>query len=211
MPIDFLCNGCNQQLRVDDSLAGQEAACPTCGAQQQVPVATMAAAPGVSASNPFSSPQATVFSGSAGTTPPSGMVTAVGVVHFVMGGLQVACGLMAAVAAGFMEDMLRDVFERAAAQEPNADIDMIADFIGPFVVVVGIFTILFGSVAIVAGYGVVKRKTWGRVLSLVVGGVAMVFGLCSCAMMDPSGVINLGYGIFVYVVLLNRRYAAEFG
>jgi hypothetical protein len=47
MPIDFVCSGCANQLRVSDESAGKDARCPKCGAINRVP--------GVTA-GPFSSP-----------------------------------------------------------------------------------------------------------------------------------------------------------
>lgn len=40
MPIEFLCDGCQQQLRVPDDSAGKQAKCPNCSAVLTVPVAS---------------------------------------------------------------------------------------------------------------------------------------------------------------------------
>lgn len=50
MPIEFLCPGCNRQLRVPDTAAGKQAKCPSCEQVCSIPVqsASVASAPAAS-------------------------------------------------------------------------------------------------------------------------------------------------------------------
>ncbi|MEA3334745.1 MAG: hypothetical protein U9R25_02475 [Chloroflexota bacterium] len=63
----------------------------------------------------------------------------------------------------------------------------------PILLVVGLctgsFMILLALPGIIAGIGLLKRKSWGRILALVVG----VFSLINC----PIGTIIGGYTLFV--------------
>jgi hypothetical protein len=82
--------------------------------------------------------------------------------------------------------------------------------------------------------GVINRRQWGRVFTLILGGIAGVKSLLAIflaimVMSQPArgpfdddrvvgfmvlmmlALLYLGYCIWTYVVLLNSRYGAEFG
>jgi hypothetical protein len=156
----------------------------------------------------------------------SGAVTGVAVISFVLGGLVILfglCGLLGAlVQAG--EGM----------HGPGGGFAGLGNLGFAVAFVILLFILLWGIGAIVAGVGVINRRQWGRVLALVLGGIAAVAGLLSLfaavmVMATPAlgpfddirvmifmiylllAMVFLGYCIWTYVVLLNSRYSAEFG
>jgi hypothetical protein len=152
----------------------------------------------------------------------SGAVTGVAVINFVMGGLVLLFGL-----CGFMAVLVE------ASEGWHGGGGGIAG-LGIAVFLVIVFFILIWAVgAIIAGVGVINRRQWGRVFTLVLGGIAGVKGLLTIFLavlvlnaparpFDDDRVIGLmvlmmltllylGYCIWTYVVLLNSRYGAEFG
>jgi hypothetical protein len=91
--------------------------------------------------------------------------------------------------------------------------------------------ILLGIGYLVGGFGLIARKKWGRVLTLIVGTFNFLLAAVGIlgmvwAIVDPprrrgelapilffscAGVVlNLGYGLFVYLVLLRQKIAEEF-
>jgi hypothetical protein len=133
------------------------------------------------------------------------MVTAVAVVNFVLGGLNALCGglllLGGGVAAGAGAT-------GAVGGEPEAA--AAATIVGGVLIVLGILVLLLSLPTIIAGVGIVKRRQWGRILTLILGGISGVLGLLSLIALQPGGLLQLAYAIFVFVVLLNEKYAAEF-
>src|SRR5262249_56576075 len=100
--------------------------------------------------------------------------------------------------------------------------------------VIDLFIVIGAVGTIIAGVGVINRRHWGRVFSLILGGIAGVKGLLAIFLgfmlmaSPPRGpfddervlgfmalmmltLLFLGYCIWIYVVLLNSRYSAEFG
>jgi DNA-directed RNA polymerase subunit RPC12/RpoP len=218
MPIEFHCAGCQKQLRVQDDAAGKRARCPQCGAIVEVPSAKSAdlfdfsaepspavAAPPSYSDNPFDAPQTANIGGAVyGQAPRSGVVTAVAVVNYVVAGLQLMCGL-AFMAFGLLgARMLRN----AAAQNPNVQINGVN--VGLIVVIVGVVWLALAVPMLLAGYGVQKRRNWGRVLSLILAGLAALGGVFQLLALNPAVLFSAGYAIFLFVVLLNEKYAAEF-
>lgn len=81
----------------------------------------------------------------------------------------------------------------------------------------GICMLVFAAIYILAGYGVVNRKQYGRIITLILGALAGISALLNLISItkNPGGAIlgaaiNGGYCAFVYIVLLNRQNAAEF-
>jgi hypothetical protein len=146
--------------------------------------------------------------------PKSGAVTAVAIVNFVLGAIQLLCGGFLALMGGAVASMIgsMDMPEEAAG-----DAQMIGGAIGGIMFVMGIVTILFGVFVIAAGFGVLQRAQWGRILTLILGGLAgvlAIFNLISIMTGNVAGIVGLlldgGYCAMVFIILLNRRYAAEF-
>lgn len=85
------------------------------------------------------------------------------------------------------------------------------------VIVIGVAFVLFGVLSVIAGIGVLRRKGWGRILALILAGLAVLTGAPALLVgSDGSGtatdialvVTQLVYGVFALVVLATR--GAEF-
>jgi len=152
----------------------------------------------------------------------SGAVTAIAIINFVFGGLQVVCGLLLMVAGAFIGKLLGDV---AAGAPPPQGMDPEAakqiqqlgqaggGMFAGFGALFGVCIMLFAIPTILAGVGVMNRRQWGRILTLVLGALAGLSALASLSALPkgiPNIVISGGYCVLVYVILLNKQYAAEF-
>ena len=74
--------------------------------------------------------------------------------------------------------------------------------------------VVLGVLVLLAGYGLIKRRQWGRILSLV---LAVLSGLLVAMFIKSFDPRLLGqtlfyglYSVFNFVILLNPRFAAEF-
>src|SRR5207247_7305610 len=82
-----------------------------------------------------------------------------------------------------------------------------------FAAFAGICIMILAVPTILAGVGVMNRRQWGRILTLVLGALAGLGALATLRGIPntiPNIVVSAGYCIFVYVILLNKDYAAEF-
>jgi hypothetical protein len=93
-------------------------------------------------------------------------------------------------------------------------------------IVLVLFDLLIAVLMLVAGAGVLRRRRWGRWLTLVLGGANVLlwarfipqlamglYGNESYGLLSLAAIIiliQLGYCVLVYAVLLNRKFAAEF-
>jgi hypothetical protein len=68
-----------------------------------------------------------------------------------------------------------------------------------FVFMMGMFCVVMSIPALLSGYGLMNRKQWGRIITMVLGGLSL-----------PSVPVGTAYGIWVFVVLLDKKYADEF-
>jgi hypothetical protein len=153
-------------------------------------------------------------------TAPSGAVTAVAILDFAFGALWLLCGVIITFAGGMMAQFLPQIMEQAA-KDPNMTEeqrqqmqqfqDVGAGTVGGIVLVIGVITMLIGIPTIVAGVGVMKRRSWGRILTIVIGVIAAVIGVLNLVQLNICGVIIYGaYAGVVLAILFNPRYAAEF-
>jgi len=110
----------------------------------------------------------------------SGIVTAVAVVNYILGGVGVVSCIIIAVIGMLFGATFDDI-----------------PYVGGAIVIFAIVGIVICSVYLVAGWGIQNREQWSRMLTIVLGILAVLSG-------------NLPYGIFVLVVLLNKENAAEF-
>src|SRR5438445_9492591 len=111
----------------------------------------------------------------------SGAVTAIAVINFVFGAMNLLCGLLLMVGGAFFGSMFGAVSD-AAAKQPNvnpADAQKLAElaskgggFFAAIFGVIGFLVLLFGALAIIGGIGLLGRKQWGRILTLVLASVA---------------------------------------
>lgn len=155
----------------------------------------------------------------------SGPVTAVGVVNIVLGGLTAICGLIAMFAGAVifgggkqLEGEIQKGIRQAGGNPADAQaIGGLAGILAGAVVVIAVIALLIAVLWILAGIGVLGRKQWARVITLILGAIAGILGvlsLLSIASNPMNAFIGVllygGYAVFVYVVLLNARNAAEF-
>jgi hypothetical protein len=140
----------------------------------------------------------------------SSTVTGVGVAYLVIGGLAVVLGLACLAPGGFAwhDPGLR----------PGASLN-------PVVAFLGFCGMIWGLAAFLGGLGVLRRKQWGRILTLIAAFLLLLFnGFVGVAALiiaffrgDPSGaaagviwLIPLGVAIWAIAMLLNKTFAAEF-
>ena len=160
--------------------------------------------------NPYETPLDPAYEKISGPAPPSGAVTAVAIVNFVVGAMNLMCGGALAFGGG----VLAAIIGTAAQEDPNFSAEeaaAAAGALGGVVVIIGVVIIIFSLPMFVAGYGVTKRFPWARILTIVLGVISCVFALVDLVQVNLCGlVLHAGYGVFVLVILFNAKYAAEF-
>ncbi len=151
----------------------------------------------------------------------SGAVTAVGVISIVLGSLLVLFGL-----CWFFGGVLTAGLAQEVRGNPGAGFLSIA---GGLIIVLSLLTLLVASLMIVGGVGVLNRRNWARILTLVLAGISAILGLFFIFAMVQSlntpfpddraakvffsliGIfLALGYAVLDFAVLLNPAYAEEF-
>jgi hypothetical protein len=173
----------------------------------------------------------------------SGMVTGVGLAYLIYGGLIIVLGLAvmvggAAIGAMFFGGASEVTSE--AIKKIDADPNLTSDqkkkakedlqklgqaggvaaggIMAAFGAIVGICFMLLGLPVFLGGLGVLQRKGWGRILTLIFAFLMALGGLWGTyTSLSPfvalGFIINLvaaALGIWAIVVLLNSRFAAEF-
>jgi len=134
-----------------------------------------------------------------GPTRKSGAVTAVAIINFIIGGLNAIFGILI-VALGGLAFMASSALDSQKAMEASS-----------IVMAVGVLYLFFGAFAIIAGIGVIMRQNWGRVLTLIMGFLALITAIMSIpAQLYIGLLLNGGYAVFVIIVMFNRKYGAEF-
>jgi hypothetical protein len=158
-----------------------------------------------------------------GGGPSSGSVTSVGVISIILGSLTLLCGIC------FMIGSL--AFAGAAGGHPA-----FAQNVFPFqaaagiMVVLSILVLVIGTLDLIGGIGVLQRRNWGRIMTLVMAGfsgliglfflVVVVIGLAAPGPAENKVVVVLVYllgaailfvhCIMSFVVLLSSQNAREF-
>jgi hypothetical protein len=159
-----------------------------------------------------------------GSAVKSGAVTGVGIMSIILGCLDLllgVCFLLAALVVG-------DAGNRAGGFAIPAFGGAIA-----VMVIATMLLLLWGTLALISGIGVLNRRQWARIMVLVLSGIGAAAGLLflvgafgALSAVDAVGnrgagfmgfMINLliaailiGYCVWSYVVLLNGRNGAEF-
>lgn len=134
----------------------------------------------------------------------SGAVTAIAVVNFVLGGLEILYGLYLLLGASLFG---------SATRLPGVpdEVQGVASSLAALAVALAILALLIGLLMEIAGWGLAMRKPWARPFTLILSGVAVLAALASLSPLNAvSLVLNVAYAASVFVVLLNPRYAAEF-
>lgn len=152
----------------------------------------------------------------------SGAVTAVGVISIVLGSLFILLGICVLLGAALTGGAARELRD-----QPGAGV---VGILAGAVVIVALLILVLAVLLIVGGIGVLNRRNWGRILTLVLGGLSAVVAvfwilvavstLNNNAMPDDRAgpilvslilvFLHIGYAVLVFVVLLNSVYAEEF-
>jgi len=187
--------------------------------------------------DPFASPQSIGPEYPArpgGVRPPTGAVTAVAVLNYVIGAVNLSCGGLVTVAgfyfystlhsidsqmnADFGEDWPQQMQEQIDDRDTEITFQMESHDFGlemmgwvvGVIVGVGIVIALLGLPSLLAGYGVQKRRSWGRVLTIVLAGFCCILALLHLINLSPFALLYGGYSIYALVILLQVKHAEEF-
>jgi hypothetical protein len=142
----------------------------------------------------------------------NGAITAVAVLNFVYAGLSLICGLLLFIGGAlFASEGSRFEREFGGSGATSAGV-------GALVILLALVALGHGGGSIAGGVGVLNRRQWGRILSLVLAGVAILLALLSLiATFQPNGAANilgvllyLGYAVPVLILLLNPENARYF-
>jgi hypothetical protein len=161
-------------------------------------------------------------------------VTSVAVATLILGGLRLVLSILA---IWFLLNLMMGGLEakpRPGAGRDFGDIDITPVLVGLFLpmlalagIAVAILSIAGGILLVIAGMGLLRRRRFSRVLTLVLGtlggmlavlyGYTLVDELRDGMLTSAQGaallvglLVHGGYCAFVFVVLLNRKSAAEF-
>src|SRR5262245_34213958 len=146
----------------------------------------------------------------------SGANTAVAVLDFVLGGLSVIGGIIAfmggALVAGGSGAVQRELGREFGPQASGA-----MGFLATLMMILAFLYLLVGAGGIAGGVGVLNRRQWGRILTLVLGGLCgllALLNLVSVFMGNVPGLASVaifgGFAVTVFVILLNPVNAREF-
>ncbi len=148
-----------------------------------------------------------------GNPPPSDrentdLVTVLGLVSIGFGVLKLLCG--GGVLFGFQyfyDDIVR-LLESGDYPSP----EQLSSTIHVVVLIIVIVLVLVpGLLQIIGGAGVLKRENWGRILTLILGGLDVLLALPQLLSGNPIGfVLSGGWGGFALYVLLSDPYQNEF-
>jgi ribosomal protein S27E len=247
MPIKVKCPNadCGKVATVKDEFAGKRAKCPACGTIMTIPNGTGVAAapaahhpaapppaavqapPPAARQRPAAPPPAAAEGYAEGAeawggppAPKSGLVTAVAILNFVIGGLILVCGLWwgligGAVGAGGeaiqrgsqvkIGGNIGDVkFDQEFAKEFNkaaqtaSDVGGTIKLAGTLVMIVSLIGVLWGGGAIAAGVGLIKRRLWGltsgKIIAMVAGGLGILWFIP--IFMLPGGFLMIEMPLF---------------
>ncbi len=166
--------------------------------------------------------------GGYGVRPRSGLVTAMAVINFVFGGLGILCGILGFLGGAFLasagsagsdfERELERQMRQKGVQVPGGQVtSKTVQTVGTIVMITSLVSLLWGAGAITGGIGLIGRKNWGRILTLVLAGVSGLLAILSLIQIGSTGAMGLlnvliygFYTVFAFVVLLNPNRAREF-
>lgn len=153
----------------------------------------------------------------------AGSITSVGVITIILGSLTLLCGVCVAIAGiGFAGGGGQGRFGGGNVLPFQAA--------GGILIAFAVLILVFGVVYLVGGIGVLQRRNWGRIMTLIAAGFSGLFGVLQIG----GGVINLlgpapmeskigaflvnllvafvclAHCIMSFMVLLNSKNAREF-
>jgi predicted Zn finger-like uncharacterized protein len=156
------------------------------------------------AANPYAAPQMPTATSMSHQTkrigkrnPKSWMITAVANWNFVYAGFGVVAPFLAVLLSGRFMDMLALVLA----------IGIVGCILSPFIVLYGI-----------TGYGLTKRRKWGRVMGFITGSLGLLGVAASIAAIFTRGsiypiipmLIHGSFAIFTFMTLIDRENGQEF-
>lgn len=137
-----------------------------------------------------------------------GLIVAVAVINYIFGSVCLTCGLCSGVLGGSLIGVIFAAINNNPQAEPEAKIG--AGAVSIAIMAVAGAVVICGLFILLAGYGVQQFREWGRILTVVMAVVSGLLGLVSFFLFGPFGLLQIGYAIFVMVVLLNPRYTRDF-
>ena len=164
----------------------------------------------------------------------SGQVTAIAIVNFVLGGLSVLGGLcvsLSGVLFGGLSSAAKGTQVQVQGMNPQQAEKFARDmaklqsqvggsfaWLATVLVVMGVVILVWGAAAITDGVGVLKRRSWGRLLALVLAGVSAVLALIYLvlafmgggAMAFINAALFVGYAVWVFIVMTKPSVVREF-
>jgi hypothetical protein len=155
----------------------------------------------------------------------SGAVTAVGVINIVLGSLTTMLSLCVVVFGVFLAGVAADPQFGGPPKAARG----IFGLAGAVALILGLIVLLMGVAYIISGIGILNRRNWARVLTLVLAGFTAVGALWNLIQLiqlvggaDVPGragqimgqlvsvCLQIGYVVMAFTILLNSRYAEEF-
>jgi len=105
---------------------------------------------------------------------PSGAVSLVGILNYILGGLAICCSGCLFVLGTVSEDLIAEM-----KKEPNFNDDIEPDLLAVVCFGMGAGYLLYAVMLLIAGMGVTARKTYGRILTFLTGGASLLLMLLS--------------------------------
>jgi len=134
----------------------------------------------------------------------SGVVTAVGIITVIFGVVHIFSGFCCGGFGIYLSEALS-----IAGIDPQAD-PREREIFSWVLIGIGIALALFGLPAILAGYGIFKRRAWARWLTIGLAGCSVIATLSAFLTFVPAAPFYLGYSVFVFVVLFDSQRGREF-
>lgn len=113
----------------------------------------------------------------------SGAVTAVGIINIIVGSLSALLGLCLFLGGAFVGGAANDF-----RGNPGAGL---AGVLAGAILIVAFLILVIAVLEILAGVGVLNRKNWARILTLVLGGLSALGGLLSILPSSPRSTTRL--------------------
>ena len=154
-----------------------------------------------------------------GPAEPSGLVTALAVINYVLGGLAVLAGLFVLFAGSWFLSFFGAAAanpgfrQGQAGQQAAAQMQGLAGLGMLIVVFAVIVTLVIAMLYILTGYGLQQRKQWGRVLAIILGilnALSAVVGLLGLPVTFIRVIFSGAYAGLTLAVLFQPSYAEEF-
>jgi hypothetical protein len=189
--INLTCAACTEKTPVESLLAAAEKICTHCGMTV------------IGGQDPARRHETDWSSGtyrSSGSG--SGAVRVVAIVTLLYGVLDICGGLCLGWLTSLLNDpqTLMTLRQSGLSSEELAQVYSLTRYTG---IVVGLL-IMLGVVCLIAGYGLLRRDSFSRYLTLGLGSLSGFFALLGLVQLEIcSGIVNGVYAVLVFAVLLN--------